>query len=62
MVCQMFRFLIMLLQLFQDITNAIRNSSQRLEHLKRLQKEKIKADKDIMEIINDSNEGKCNVL
>ncbi|KAL5508923.1 hypothetical protein EMCRGX_G004187 [Ephydatia muelleri] len=45
------------IQLFQDITNAIRNSSQRLEHLKRLQKEKMKADKDIMEIINDSNEG-----
>ena len=36
--------------------------SQRLEHLKRLQKEKIKADKDIMEIINDSNEGKYNAL
>ncbi|KAL5510791.1 hypothetical protein EMCRGX_G006393 [Ephydatia muelleri] len=41
------------IQLFRDITNAIRNSSQRLEHLKRLQKEKIKADKDIMEIINE---------
>ena len=47
------------IQLFRDITNAIRNSSRRLEHL---QKEKTKAYKDIIEIINDSNEGKCNVL
>ncbi|KAL5486863.1 hypothetical protein EMCRGX_G019399 [Ephydatia muelleri] len=41
------------IQLFRDITNAIRNSSQRLEHLKSLQKEKIDADKNIMEIINE---------
>ena len=45
-----------------NFSTAICNSSQRLEHLKRLQKEKINADRDIMEITNCSNEGKYNVL
>ena len=41
------------IQLFRDVTNSIRNSSQRLEHLKRLQKTKIKADKDMLDLLTD---------
>ena len=35
------------------MTNSIRNSSQRLEHLKQLQKTKIKADKDMLDLLTD---------
>ena len=35
------------------MTNSIRNSYQRLEHLKQLQKTKIKADKDMLDLLTD---------
>eukprot|EP00731_Ephydatia_muelleri_P017596 Em0010g694a len=41
------------IQMFRDITSSIRNSSQRLEHLKRLQRKQIEENLQAMELIND---------
>ena len=42
-----------LVQLFRTITSTIRNSSQRLEFLKKLQREKMKSDKEMIELLDD---------
>ncbi|KAL5503543.1 hypothetical protein EMCRGX_G010508 [Ephydatia muelleri] len=42
-----------LVQLFRTITSTIRNSSQRLEFLKKMQREKMKSDKEMIELLDD---------
>eukprot|EP00731_Ephydatia_muelleri_P029026 Em0020g670a len=46
------------IQLFCDMTNSIWNSPQRLEHLKHLQRMRIKADKDLLDRLTDDGFGK----
>ena len=61
-VCQTFGFLTMLLGNSFNFPGTSQMQSLKVRASQRQQKEYIKADKNIMEIINDGNEGKRNVV